>query len=151
MARKLKVLSSGRGDDESDLNVAENGELRGFLYHALSSLWEGDVATMVVLDSLHLHFSSSHISLWKVKTLISWRERKKEMKVVPERRPSESLELGDRHVVALTCQKAGVLLFSSALLFGNLLYLELFDSVCNLLSFMARYLVFFFSLNNIFF
>ena len=62
VAREVEELAIGGEDEESELDVAENRELQRLLHQTTPPLREGDVAAVLVLDPLHLHFPSSHLS-----------------------------------------------------------------------------------------
>lgn len=52
--------ASGREDDQSDLSVAEDGELVGLLQQPIPALAEGHLAAGGVLDPLDLNLSPPH-------------------------------------------------------------------------------------------
>lgn len=60
-AAELVKLPAVGEDDESDLGVAEHGELVGFLEEPIPPLREGHLAINLVLDSLQLHPSPPHL------------------------------------------------------------------------------------------
>lgn len=62
-ARELKKLAAVGEDDESDLSVAEHGELVSLLEEAIPPLGERHLPVDLVLDPLQLQPSSLHPSL----------------------------------------------------------------------------------------
>ena len=59
-AAELEELAAAGEDDESDLGVAEHGELISFLQQTISSFREGHLTIDLVLDPLQLHSPSPH-------------------------------------------------------------------------------------------
>lgn len=59
-ASELVELSSTGEDDESDLGVAQHGELVSFLQQTVPPLGEGHLAVDLVLDPLQLNPPSPH-------------------------------------------------------------------------------------------
>ena len=59
-AAKLVQLSPIGEDDESNLGIAKDGKLVGFLQKTISSLCKGHLPVDLVFNPLQLHSSSSH-------------------------------------------------------------------------------------------
>lgn len=78
---KLEELPFGGEDDESDIGVAQDGDLVGFLEQPSPSLRESHLPTDLVLDPLQLNPPSSHLSLFLLcpttRTTGEEKERKK--------------------------------------------------------------------------
>lgn len=61
---KLVQLSSIGEDDKSNLGIAKNGKLIGFLQKSVPSLCKSHLPVDLVLDPLQLYPPSSHFSLF---------------------------------------------------------------------------------------
>ena len=63
-AGKFIELSSGRENNERDLRIAENGELKSLLQQPVPPLGEGHLPACGVLYPFHLRFPSYHLFLF---------------------------------------------------------------------------------------
>lgn len=59
---ELTNSTSGRKDDESNINITEDRKLMSFLDKSPSSLWESDLPACYILNLLDLSLHSPHIS-----------------------------------------------------------------------------------------
>jgi len=60
---ELVELATGGEDYERNLCITKNREFVGFLEQTTFSFGEGYLSSDLVLNSLHFHFASSHLSL----------------------------------------------------------------------------------------